>query len=513
MSINFNDFAPGGQYYGWTLDASGNLVAPATTQPDFTTYSSVPWDTTRPADGGEEYTPNATYQDAMAWATTNLFNDLYNPIPQGVDLSSSFGPNWQDTWDVTGGHDYSNIFGDSWNTWTQGVKDGTTTDLTGLNVTPQTLDAYFKQLGTQNEYTQAISQYWPTLVTGPNGETMVREFAKEEPEPGFLDTISDMIVPASMALVGGIGGADILGQLGGVSDAFGGTGTDFLSGGTGSDVLNSGIDWTSIDQSIADLGTGAFEAENLGTAGSVLDAGALTDAADNLYNPSADSLTPTTPTPSNLPQTPSMPPADPSGTTTTTETGTPNWDPAVTPAVTSAGLLDRILNGTATASDWASILGTVGSTALGVYGANQQADALTKIAEDARADRQPFLDKSLALLAGGPEAYAAGEGASSLAGVLRGLSVNGNPFGNATSMALAGDSVNRNYQNALTGYANLGLGGQDSRNQLLASAAGAQSGALDSLGYGLNSLTQDNSLNGLLKKLGLGSINSGFNLG
>jgi hypothetical protein len=172
-------------------------------------------------------------------------------------------------------------------------------------------------------------------------------------------------------------------------------------------------------------------------------------------------------------------------------------------AATSA--LGRILSGAGTAADWASVLGTAGSTALGVYGSNQQADALRGIADQARTDRQPFLNKSLEWL-NNPQAYQDGPGKQSLDATLRALSVQGNPIGNPGSLAIAGDIANKGWQNAVTGFGNLGLAGQDSRSQLLSNAATADRGVTTALSSGLGSLTQpDSSLDALLKQLrGLG---------
>ena len=169
----------------------------------------------------------------------------------------------------------------------------------------------------------------------------------------------------------------------------------------------------------------------------------------------------------------------------------------------ASSALGRILGGTATAADWGQILGTVGSTALGVYGSNQQSDALTQIANQSRADRQPFLNKSLEWL-NNPSSYMEGIGKPALDATLRALSVQGNPLGNPTSLALAGDIANKNWQNAVTGFGNIGLAGQDSRNSLLANAAQSQSGMYDALGYGLNQLTQPKqSLSDLARAFGI----------
>ena len=89
-------------------------------------------------------------------------------------------------------------------------------------------------------------------------------------------------------------------------------------------------------------------------------------------------------------------------------------------------------------------------------------------------------------------------------GVLLGLSVNGNPANNPTALTAATDAGLRNWQNAVTGFGNIGLSGQDSRNALLANAAQSESGIYDALGYGINQLTQPkNSLADMIKAFNL----------
>jgi hypothetical protein len=88
--------------------------------------------------------------------------------------------------------------------------------------------------------------------------------------------------------------------------------------------------------------------------------------------------------------------------------------------------------------------------------------------------------------------------------------VQGNPIGNPAALGIASDSANRNWQNAVTGFGNMGLAGQDSRNSLLSSAAGADRGFTTALSSGLDKLTApDQSLESLLKRL----QGAGLNLG
>jgi hypothetical protein len=48
----------------------------------------------------------------------------------------------------------------------------------------------------------------------------------------------------------------------------------------------------------------------------------------------------------------------------------------------------------------------------------------------------------------------------------------------------------RDWRDAVTGFGNLGLSGEDSRNQLYAGAAQSQGDQYNALGYGLGELTR-----------------------
>lgn len=166
--------------------------------------------------------------------------------------------------------------------------------------------------------------------------------------------------------------------------------------------------------------------------------------------------------------------------------------------------LSRILsgNGTASAADWASILGTLGATGLGVYGSQQHADALRDIANQARADRAPYLSASTGWLAN-PDSYWQGPGKTALDANLRALSAtHGNPIDSPTALGIASQAGLADWRNAVTGFGNLGLAGEDSRNSLMAGAAGAENGIYNSLGYGLSQLTNPpTTIEQLLKQM------------
>ena len=176
-----------------------------------------------------------------------------------------------------------------------------------------------------------------------------------------------------------------------------------------------------------------------------------------------------------------------------------------------SGLFDSSPNGGAaylptSGKSLAEILGQLGAAGLGYYGSTQQADTLRDIANQFRADRAPFLNKSLEYL-NNPAAYFSGPVAQeAMRGTLRGLSVNGNPFDNPTSQELATEAGLRNYQAALGGLANLGLSGQDTQAGLLSNSAAARANGLNAIGYGLQQATNPQpTLMDIIKQLkGLG---------
>ena len=150
---------------------------------------------------------------------------------------------------------------------------------------------------------------------------------------------------------------------------------------------------------------------------------------------------------------------------------------------------------------------------VGAYASNQQADALRGIYDTARGDRAPFLAKANSLLAGGPEAYGAGDGMGSLNATLRALSAqHGNPISSPTALGIATDAGLRNWQNAVSGFGNLGLAGEDTQARLATNAVGADANVWNSLGASAgNIFSPPSTLEQLLKQmkgagLGLGSL-------
>lgn len=137
--------------------------------------------------------------------------------------------------------------------------------------------------------------------------------------------------------------------------------------------------------------------------------------------------------------------------------------------------------------------------------------SLENIANQARADRSPFLDYAKSTLAGGPGAYAAtGPGGDALRAVLHKLSPGfGNPIGSPAALGIATDSANRTWQDDWRQAANIGLGGNYS--QLATNAATAGAGTTGA-GFGdaaANIFGTKDDLGSLLKRL----QSQGLNLG
>lgn len=219
-------------------------------------------------------------------------------------------------------------------------------------------------------------------------------------------------------------------------------GTTAAAGVTGNinstqDALNYGA----VDAASIPVGFGLAQA--LPAVGLSTTAGGSTAAANALYDPGFGEDVPV-PLEEPFPMT-----ADPDVPGVPGTPGVPVPTPGVaTPAagVAAGTALSRILDGTATEADWASVLGIGAATGLGVYGATQQADAMRDVArmEDARIREMmgfgaPYRTR-LADLTANPSAFLTSpevtvpvdQATSSLA---RALSVQGNPTGNPAALS------------------------------------------------------------------------------
>lgn len=189
-------------------------------------------------------------------------------------------------------------------------------------------------------------------------------------------------------------------------------------------------------------------------------------------------------------------------------------------ATTAAGTaIGRIIDGTATASDWAQVLGGAGSALLGVAGSNAQANAYSDVADKYLALGAPYRNLLTASyqpgfsIADQPDFQNALDvGAQAAA---RATSAKyGNPVDNPGAYAemqkyitgsLALPQLNT-YRSQLGSFGQLGTNTAGTGD---INAAGQTSGAYNALGYGLGQITQPQSIlsnnGGALSKLLLNS--------
>jgi hypothetical protein len=216
------------------------------------------------------------------------------------------------------------------------------------------------------------------------------------------------------------------------------------------------------------------------------------------------------------------------------------------PAAGIGSVLSNLLGGGGTLSDLTKLLGTLGATGLGVFGAKEQADAMREMQDKQLAAHQLAQDKQLGLNRetrdmflglGAPyrdrlnssyqpgfdifQADPALQGAvdQTSNSLLRKLSTSGNPFDNPGGLMEAQKYVNQNvalpqlntYRSQLGTFGQLGTGtagqaGLNSASQVNSGANFIQpqsnSGIYDALGYGLSQLTNPTpDINSLLQQM------------
>ncbi len=175
--------------------------------------------------------------------------------------------------------------------------------------------------------------------------------------------------------------------------------------------------------------------------------------------------------------TPLMPPA---GTVPANPGATPTLPPAGAPTsgggsggTTGTGgtlsSLKTMLENGGSIDDWLKVGGAVLPGVISAFGSTQQSDKLMEIADRARADRAPYLAKSMEWL-NNPASFYDTAGKQSLEATLRALSVGGNPVGDPAKLALASNVGAKNWMSGVTGFGNLGLAGEDTRAALSTNA-------------------------------------------
>lgn len=182
-------------------------------------------------------------------------------------------------------------------------------------------------------------------------------------------------------------------------------------------------------------------------------------------------------------------------------------------AAGATSAIGRILGGNATDSDWASVLGNLGATGLGLAGANSQSNALKDVYNQQMTLGAPYRD----MLA---QSYQPGFSMANQPDFMNALNIGADAAARATS-AKSGNPVDNpgayaEMQKYISGSlalpqlntyrSQLGSFGQLGTNTAGAAALGgaqSQGGTYNALGYGLGQLTQpDNPFKGLLSNFG-----------
>ena len=188
--------------------------------------------------------------------------------------------------------------------------------------------------------------------------------------------------------------------------------------------------------------------------------------------------------------------------------------------------LSRFLSGEPTAADLASLLGSLGSTALGVLGSSAQQGAYRDVANQYLGIGAPYRDKLLAsyqpgfdLRAADP-LYAAALSQSADEAARAVSAKSGNPYGNPGAMAEIQQGIlaktafpyQSNYRGQLGQFGGLGLNQSGTASM---AGAGQAGGLYDALGSGLSGLTRlmQPSLEDLLQRYGGGSQGYSLNTG
>lgn len=299
------------------------------------------------------------------------------------------------------------------------------------------------------------------------------------------------------AILGGVALAGMGGLLPGTTSIFGGT-PAFAGGASGGTIAGGASGGGAL---AGGGGLTAAETVALGAAGAAPGASGAFNVADFIKTGAINGV------PGALP--PALPAAS----------GIP-WS-----TLASGGsALSRILSGEATDDDWLSTLGTVGATGLGLYGANQQADAYGDVAQQYLGLGAPFREKLLQSYAPGfsmadqPDFQNAMDVGAQAAARATSARV-GNPVDNPGAYAemqkyitgsLALPQLNT-YRSQLGSFGQLGTNTAGTASMGEASQTG---GMYDALGSGLASLTKPkNPYEDLMKGLlGGFKLNTGTSL-
>jgi hypothetical protein len=183
--------------------------------------------------------------------------------------------------------------------------------------------------------------------------------------------------------------------------------------------------------------------------------------------------------------------------------------------------LGKVLGGNASGTDWMSLLGGLGSTALGFFGAKDQQDQFERMQDKYLALGAPHRARLEASYAPGfdlAKQDPAFQGAldQSSNAVLRGLSTKGNPFDNPGGIMEANKYVTQNvalpqlntYRSQLGSFGQLGT---NTAGTAGLNAAQSSGGKYDALGYGLSQMTQPaNPWEDMMKQMGAPKLSLGW---
>lgn len=163
-------------------------------------------------------------------------------------------------------------------------------------------------------------------------------------------------------------------------------------------------------------------------------------------------------------------------------------------------------NGNGTGLNLGNVIAGLGQAGLGWLGADKQADALTGIYNQTRADRMPALSAFNAALNDPNSFYNSAPAMGATDAVLRRLSVQGNPAANPGLLSQAAAYNLGGYNDYLRALSGPAFGTTNSEINVATGAAGAQGQGLNALGFGLNTALQqpsamDNYYNAAARRL------------
>lgn len=181
-------------------------------------------------------------------------------------------------------------------------------------------------------------------------------------------------------------------------------------------------------------------------------------------------------------------------------------------------LIGRMVNGTATADDYATIAGKLGAAALGAFGSNQQAKSLQALAQKYSEYGAPSRARYEASMTPGFDpmsipGYAGALDTTSKSILAKLSAAGGNPFGNpgglidANKQIVAGTALPAvtEYQrlNANTGFGN----SMNAAIPFETGAVGQEGNLFNAIGYGLNQVTnKEPTLADMIKSLQIGGL-------